>query len=666
MASSSTDRRLGLTGATAFKAPVQLATTANITLSGEQSIDGVTTSSSDVLVKDQNTASQNGIYTSDTGSWKRRADFDGTHDAVEGTLVYVNQGSSNSGIVYRLTTQSPIIGSSNLTFTPGLFSGLGNVTFTQAGTGAISRGAQDKLRTVSVDIDDYVVNTTPGTTDCSAGLQAAINYVSGLGGGTVNCLRGPYKIATLSGATITFPASGVTMGYCIELKPNVKIRGALNQTTTFTGDWIYRTTAVNTSQKIMFRLTDAPTGASYFFENVAFHNSMIPIYGTGIISGFWNQIAYSGCAFPAILQQVERLVIKGCDIGGKTAGICIGGWLTGGTSDSGGWCDKSVFEDFSYITFDLLFTSTETAIDSFFNTNLFNNGGGGGGAVTFRGVVGISLFAVSRYDRGNFTNFCRNFFSFGSPRPSIFFGQDFNSTIMQVNAEDCGYEDYTYAGTGAHIMGGSGGGSYFQDPWGSGVGSAGKMVGLVQISTTSPSPNETTMIGMYLTGCAAINTLSGVANQVAINAISVANPDLTTPQSWANLRPTLTKTFAPNVYLGGTAIQNSGGGAYTTNTGIYSEDAGWIDYDLNIVLSSKGTAVGAMTIDLPVTAAANSNGSAEIGYYLNLFAGHSLTGLAVAGIINIYTTGSTSVVALTDADITNTFSIQLHIRYRKA
>ena len=43
----------GLSGSLAFKAPCVAATTANITLSGEQTIDGQLTSTSRVLVKEQ-------------------------------------------------------------------------------------------------------------------------------------------------------------------------------------------------------------------------------------------------------------------------------------------------------------------------------------------------------------------------------------------------------------------------------------------------------------------------------------------------------------------------------------------------------------------------------------------------------------------------------------
>ena len=75
MASPTTDRRFGLAGGVALKAPCALATTANITLSGEQTIDGTLTDESRVLVKDQTDLTANGIYKSDTGAWTREPDF---------------------------------------------------------------------------------------------------------------------------------------------------------------------------------------------------------------------------------------------------------------------------------------------------------------------------------------------------------------------------------------------------------------------------------------------------------------------------------------------------------------------------------------------------------------------------------------------------------------
>lgn len=93
----------------AVKDPVKVATTANITLSGEQTIDGVLTSADRVLVKNQTTASQNGIYVSAAGAWTRAEDFDTDPDVGGGVLVSVSEGTANGNTTWRLTTDDPIV-----------------------------------------------------------------------------------------------------------------------------------------------------------------------------------------------------------------------------------------------------------------------------------------------------------------------------------------------------------------------------------------------------------------------------------------------------------------------------------------------------------------------------------------------------------------------------
>jgi len=97
----------------AWKAPVTCATTANITLSGEQTIDGVSTSSSRVLVKNQSTASQNGIYVSAAGAWARSADAD-TGTDLEGATVPVQQGTSNANTSWTQTVDGITLGSTSI------------------------------------------------------------------------------------------------------------------------------------------------------------------------------------------------------------------------------------------------------------------------------------------------------------------------------------------------------------------------------------------------------------------------------------------------------------------------------------------------------------------------------------------------------------------------
>src|SRR5690606_4148096 len=99
----------GLSTSVAVKAPVKVASTGNLTLSGEQTIDGVACVEGDrVLAWMQSTASENGIYVVSTGAWTRAKDFDGNRDVRQGTLVVVGTNGS-SGIYYRVTSSNPII-----------------------------------------------------------------------------------------------------------------------------------------------------------------------------------------------------------------------------------------------------------------------------------------------------------------------------------------------------------------------------------------------------------------------------------------------------------------------------------------------------------------------------------------------------------------------------
>lgn len=118
MASTTTDRRQGVNSNAAIKVAVVAATTANITLSGEQTIDGIAiVDGNRVLVWQQTTGLQNGIYRASTGAWTRDYDFDGTYDVKKGTLVRVNSGSMSGGGWFAVSTSDPItIGTTSIAF----------------------------------------------------------------------------------------------------------------------------------------------------------------------------------------------------------------------------------------------------------------------------------------------------------------------------------------------------------------------------------------------------------------------------------------------------------------------------------------------------------------------------------------------------------------------
>ncbi|MDG0809738.1 hypothetical protein [Cohnella rhizosphaerae] len=97
---------------------VRVATTANITLSGLQTVDGVVLAAGDrVLVKNQTTGSQNGIYVAASGAWTRATDADSSAKVAAGISVYVRAGTVNVGKTFIMSNSSAVIlGTTAITF----------------------------------------------------------------------------------------------------------------------------------------------------------------------------------------------------------------------------------------------------------------------------------------------------------------------------------------------------------------------------------------------------------------------------------------------------------------------------------------------------------------------------------------------------------------------
>ena len=95
------------------------ATTTNITLTGAQTIDGVSLVAGDiVLVKNQSTAANNGIYTVASGSWTRHSALNTSSDYSNNFVVYVSSGTTNEKTLWlgAVTSTNFTLGSTNLYF----------------------------------------------------------------------------------------------------------------------------------------------------------------------------------------------------------------------------------------------------------------------------------------------------------------------------------------------------------------------------------------------------------------------------------------------------------------------------------------------------------------------------------------------------------------------
>jgi hypothetical protein len=127
------------------KASVVAASTANLTLSGAQTIDGVSVIAGNrVLVKDQTTTSDNGIYLCASGSWTRSTDAD-TYSELVAAYTFVEGGTvnANNGFICTIAS-SGTLGTTPITFAQ--FSGAGQVT---AGTGMSKTGNTLNVNTAS-------------------------------------------------------------------------------------------------------------------------------------------------------------------------------------------------------------------------------------------------------------------------------------------------------------------------------------------------------------------------------------------------------------------------------------------------------------------------------------------------------------------------------------
>ncbi|TFY95902.1 hypothetical protein DYL61_00305 [Pseudomonas nabeulensis] len=145
-----------------FKHSVLVATTANIVLSGLQTVDGVALAADDrVLVKDQTQAKNNGIYVVPAaGAWKRAQDADAGAEVTPGLFVTVEKGTTNGDSVWQLVTDAPIVlGTTALTFE------------VVAGRTGVVAGT---YRSLTVDKLGRVIAGTNPTTLAGAGITDAI------------------------------------------------------------------------------------------------------------------------------------------------------------------------------------------------------------------------------------------------------------------------------------------------------------------------------------------------------------------------------------------------------------------------------------------------------------------------------------------------------------
>jgi hypothetical protein len=204
------------------KAACAVATLTSITLLGLQSIDGYTTLAGDrVLVKNQGTSSENGIYIASSSAWTRSTDMDVWAEVPGAYTVILNGGQSNTGWVCTAAATGTI----NVTAMPWVqfsgsatyFAGTGltlsanTFSITNTGVTAASVGSASKTLTATVNAQGQL------TVLADTNIAISNAQVSGLGtmstqnanavaitGGTINgAVIGGTTAAAVTGTIVT-------------------------------------------------------------------------------------------------------------------------------------------------------------------------------------------------------------------------------------------------------------------------------------------------------------------------------------------------------------------------------------------------------------------------------------------------------------------------------
>jgi len=202
-----------------WKQPVRAATTTNITLSGAQTIDTVPVVAGDrVLVKDQSTQANNGIYIVGT-PWTRSPDAD-TWDELVSAMVFVESGSQAGAAFYCPIQPGGTLGVTAVTWNnfsvagtyfagTGLSLAANTFSITNTGVSAATYGSASTVPAIAVNAQGQITSAT----DTSIAINA--NQITS---GTVDSARisGNYTgitgVGTLTNLTVTNTISGSING----------------------------------------------------------------------------------------------------------------------------------------------------------------------------------------------------------------------------------------------------------------------------------------------------------------------------------------------------------------------------------------------------------------------------------------------------------------------
>lgn len=158
-----------LSGGIIPQAAVTLASTGNLSLTGEQTIDGTLTSTTRILVKNQSAPAENGVYITAAGGWSRASDANTAAELAVNQYYFVSNGTLNAGTGWFISTEPMTLGTDPVVFAQ--FSAASTYT---AGTGLTLIGTQFAI---STPIDETLGGT--GQAGYATGdILYALNYTT--------------------------------------------------------------------------------------------------------------------------------------------------------------------------------------------------------------------------------------------------------------------------------------------------------------------------------------------------------------------------------------------------------------------------------------------------------------------------------------------------------
>lgn len=345
-----------------WKPPANTATSANITLSGLQTINGVSVvAGNTVLVKNQTNAAENGIYVVSAGAWTYSPGGD-TWDEYIGAIIFIASGSLAGSAWYCTAQPGGTLGVTAMNWSN--FSVASSYT---AGTGLQLIGTQFSIANTGVSAATYgsatasaviAVNAQGQITSASSStITPAVGSITGFGTGVATFLATPTSAnlaaavsdetgsgalvfansPTLIAPALGTPASGVVTN--LTGTASININGSVGATTPTTGAFTILSTSstTNTTPVLSFNASNCnfalgATVASTYLQAVMQNKSSSAGASTnwavsndlGTDSSYYGEFGMNSSVFSASTPADFFSINNGIYFSGHDGDISIG------------------------------------------------------------------------------------------------------------------------------------------------------------------------------------------------------------------------------------------------------------------------------------------------------------------------------------------------------